>query len=215
MAIGRTDDRNNPWDPVVPRHRQSVREPIGATHLGQRSSPTAHTGRTHDRNRPDPSTLLNPCKPGAVHTWIPAFAGTKTQGTLNQVTRLRQTRRPTSALPAIFMLLWLGVAPAAPAAESRHGMVVSAHHLASAVGADILQAGGNAVDAAVAVGYALAVVDPCCGNIGGGGVMLIRPPDGRRTGVKFREKAPPPAARGKYLHKQGAGRRAASPTRHL
>src|SRR6266851_10381564 len=75
MAIGRTDDRNNPWDPVVLRHRQGVWEPIGVTHLGQRSPRTAHTGRTHDRNRPDPSTLLNPCKPGAVHTWIPAFAG--------------------------------------------------------------------------------------------------------------------------------------------
>jgi hypothetical protein len=75
MAIGRTDDRNNPRDPVALRRRDSVREPIGVTHLGQRSPPTAQTGRTHDRNRPDPSPLLNPCNPGAVHTWIPAFAG--------------------------------------------------------------------------------------------------------------------------------------------
>src|SRR5712692_9411202 len=75
MAIGRTDDRNTPWDPTALRCRENVREPIGATHLGQRSPPTAHTGRTHDRNRPDPVTPLYPCKPGAVHTWIPAFAG--------------------------------------------------------------------------------------------------------------------------------------------
>ena len=83
------------------------------------------------------------------------------------------------------MLLWLGVAQAAPVAESRHGMVVSAQHLASEVGAEILQAGGNAVDAAVAVGYALAVVDPCCGNIGGGGFMLIRRADGSRHRHQF------------------------------
>ena len=74
-------------------------------------------------------------------------------------------------------------------------MVVSAHHLASEVGAEILKAGGNAVDAAVAVGYALAVVDPCCGNIGGGGFMLIRFADGRRTVINFREKAPRAASR--------------------
>ncbi|MBV8089393.1 MAG: gamma-glutamyltransferase, partial [Alphaproteobacteria bacterium] len=53
-------------------------------------------------------------------------------------------------------------------------MVVSAQHLASEVGVRILKAGGNVVDAAVAVGYALAVVDPCCGNLGGGGFMTIR-----------------------------------------
>ena len=52
-------------------------------------------------------------------------------------------------------------------------MVVSAQHEASEAGLQILRAGGNAIDAAVAVGYALAVVDPCCGNIGGGGFMLI------------------------------------------
>jgi gamma-glutamyltranspeptidase/glutathione hydrolase len=74
-------------------------------------------------------------------------------------------------------------------AEGERGMVVSAQHEASTVGLGILAAGGNAVDAAVAVGYALAVVDPCCGNIGGGGFMLIHRADGnarsRDTVINF------------------------------
>jgi len=69
-------------------------------------------------------------------------------------------------------------------------MVVSAQHLASLVGLDILKRGGNAIDAAVAVGYAEAVVHPCCGNIGGGGFMTIHFKDGRNVFLDFREKAP-------------------------
>src|SRR5215207_3073789 len=95
-------------------------------------------------------------------------------------------------------------------AEGMRGMVVSAHHEASAVGRAILEAGGNAVDAAVAVGYALAVVDPCCGNIGGGGFMLIRRADGSRTFLNFREKAPRAAHRDMYLDPGGEVRREAS-----
>ncbi len=70
------------------------------------------------------------------------------------------------------------------------GMVVSASALASAVGRDALMAGGNAVDAAIATGFALAVTYPTAGNIGGGGFMVIRMPDGRATTIDFREKAP-------------------------
>jgi gamma-glutamyltranspeptidase/glutathione hydrolase len=77
----------------------------------------------------------------------------------------------------------------APVAAPR-GMVVTAQHLASDVGADILRQGGNAVDAAVAVGYALAVVYPAAGNIGGGGFMTLRFADGRTSFLDFREKAP-------------------------
>ncbi|MEW9623863.1 gamma-glutamyltransferase [Rhodanobacter geophilus] len=73
---------------------------------------------------------------------------------------------------------------------ARHGMVVSAQHLATLVGLDILRQGGNAIDAAVAVGYAEAVVHPCCGNIGGGGFMTIHFKDGRNVFLDFREKAP-------------------------
>src|SRR5262249_52716616 len=78
---------------------------------------------------------------------------------------------------------------------------------ATAAGRDILAAGGNAIDAAVAVGYALAVVDPCCGNIGGGGFMLIRFADGRRRFMDFRETAPAAASRDMYLDATGQPRR--------
>jgi gamma-glutamyltranspeptidase/glutathione hydrolase len=71
-----------------------------------------------------------------------------------------------------------------------HGMVVSAQHLATMAGVDILRHGGNAIDAAVAVGFAEAVVHPCCGNIGGGGFMLIHLKDSRNLFLNFREKAP-------------------------
>ncbi|HVI97898.1 MAG TPA: gamma-glutamyltransferase [Sphingomonas sp.] len=71
-----------------------------------------------------------------------------------------------------------------------HAMVVSAQHLATEVGVDILKRGGNAVDAAVAVGYAEAVVHPCCGNIGGGGFMTIHLASGENLFLDFREKAP-------------------------
>ena len=73
---------------------------------------------------------------------------------------------------------------------ARHAMVVTSQHLATEVGLRILEEGGNAVDAAVAAGYALAVVDPCCGNIGGGGFMTIHLGDGRNVFLDFREKAP-------------------------
>ena len=84
-----------------------------------------------------------------------------------------------------------------------HAMVVTEQRLASQAGLDVLKAGGNAVDAAVAVGYALAVVDPCCGNVGGGGFMLIRMHDGRERFIDFREKAPLRATRDMYLDAAG------------
>jgi gamma-glutamyltranspeptidase / glutathione hydrolase len=74
--------------------------------------------------------------------------------------------------------------------RAANGMVVSANITASEVGMQVLRAGGNAVDAAIATGFALAVVHPTAGNIGGGGFMVIRFPDGRTTAIDFREKAP-------------------------
>ena len=87
--------------------------------------------------------------------------------------------------------------------EGQHGMVVTAQHLASEIGVGVLKKGGNAVDAAVAVGYALAVAYPTAGNIGGGGFMTIRFKDGRSTFLDFRERAPLAATKTMYLDKDG------------
>lgn len=86
-----------------------------------------------------------------------------------------------------------------PATEAKNGMVVSSQYLASDIGVAILKQGGNAVDAAVAVGYAQAVVNSCCGNIGGGGFMTIHLADGKDTFINFREKAPAAASADMYL----------------
>jgi gamma-glutamyltranspeptidase / glutathione hydrolase len=84
-----------------------------------------------------------------------------------------------------------------------HAMVVSIHHDASDAGVAILKQGGNAVDAAVAVGFALAVVYPAAGNIGGGGFMLIRDKHGKSHFLDYREKAPAAASRDMYLDAKG------------
>ena len=84
-----------------------------------------------------------------------------------------------------------------------HAMVVSSHQLASDVGVDILRRGGNAVDAAVAVGFALAVVHPVAGNIGGGGFMVIRMRDGTVRALDYREAAPARATRDMYVDSAG------------
>lgn len=83
------------------------------------------------------------------------------------------------------------------------GMVVSASPAASKIGAEILQAQGNAIDAAVAVGYALAVSNPCCGNLGGGGFMLIHLANGKNTVINFREKAPLRATEKMFFNEKG------------
>jgi len=94
-------------------------------------------------------------------------------------------------------------APSFEPVAAKHGMVVSAEPLASDAGLQILKAGGNAVDAAVAVGFALAVTHPVAGNIGGGGFMLIRLADGRSVFVDYREVAPAAASRKMYLDARG------------
>ena len=91
----------------------------------------------------------------------------------------------------------------APATTGAQGMVVSTDELASQVGVDVLQAGGNAVDAAVAVQFALAVVNPEAGNIGGGGFLVTRMADGTTAALDFREKAPMAATRDMYLDAAG------------
>ena len=103
----------------------------------------------------------------------------------------------------------LGLCTAGPARGSispvhaQHAIVVSVHELASRAGVEAMQAGGNAVDAAVATGFALAVVHPPAGNLGGGGFMLIRMADGKTHFLDYREKAPAAATRNMYLDPQG------------
>src|ERR1700721_609101 len=87
--------------------------------------------------------------------------------------------------------------------HAQHGIVVSVHELASQAGVEIMQAGGNAVDAAVATGFALAVVHPPAGNLGGGGFMLIRVADGQTHFIDFREEAPAAANANMYLDAHG------------
>ncbi|HEU4932898.1 MAG TPA: gamma-glutamyltransferase [Pyrinomonadaceae bacterium] len=87
--------------------------------------------------------------------------------------------------------------------RARHGMVASTNEVASRVGVDIMKRGGNAVDAAIAVAFALQVTHPAAGNLGGGGFMMIRLKDGRTTAIDYREMAPAAAHRDVYLDKNG------------
>ncbi|AMG60113.1 gamma-glutamyltransferase [Pantoea vagans] len=99
--------------------------------------------------------------------------------------------------------------------KAQHGMVASVDALATQVGVEILRQGGNAVDAAVAVGFALAVTHPQAGNLGGGGFMLLRTASGRATAIDFREMAPGHASRDMFLDKQGNADSKLSLTSHL
>lgn len=139
---------------------------------------------------------------------------------MNALLRLRTCALraiPVAVVGALAVLLALTPAPAAPPAadtlarapqsaqpvRSPRGMVVSEHWLASEVGRDVLAAGGNAVDAAIATGFALAVTHPSAGNIGGGGFMVIRFPNGTTTALDFREKAPLGAHPRMWLDERG------------
>ena len=99
--------------------------------------------------------------------------------------------------------------------RAQHGMVASVDATATRVGVEILRQGGNAVDAAVAVGYALAVTHPQAGNIGGGGFMMLRTKDGKTTAIDFREMAPEQATRDMFLDDQGNPDSKKSLTSHL
>src|SRR3982750_4033445 len=127
---------------------------------------------------------------------------------MRMASRLRQT------------LLFFCIATVAQGASrapvsAEHGMVVTAQQYATRIGVDVLRQGGNAIDAAVAVGYALAVVYPAAGNLGGGGFMTIQLADGRKTFLDFREKAPLAATANMYLDSAGNAVKGASTTGHL
>jgi gamma-glutamyltranspeptidase/glutathione hydrolase len=123
-------------------------------------------------------------------------------------------KKPLAGIAAAVLCISSFAASQVPVA-AEHGMVVTAQHLASDVGVNVLKKGGNAVDAAVAVGYALAVVYPAAGNLGGGGFMTIQLADGRKTFLDFREKAPLAAKADMYLDKEGNVVKGASTTGYL
>src|SRR5437660_6210 len=111
----------------------------------------------------------------------------------------RACKNLSRACIAMLALVLPAASQAAPQpAAGRHGMVVSTSELASRVGVAVLERGGNAVDAAVAVGLALAVTWPAAGNLGGGGFMLIRRADGQSEVIDYRERAPLKANRDMY-----------------
>src|SRR5437773_7221439 len=87
--------------------------------------------------------------------------------------------------------------------RARHAMVATREHHATDVGLAVLKSGGNAIDAAVAIGFALSVTHPSAGNVGGGGFLLARFADGRTTFIDFRERAPGAASRDMYLDSSG------------
>ena len=112
--------------------------------------------------------------------------------------------RKSAFFTALFLIAvcTADAASRAPVA-AEHGMVVTAQHLATEVGVNVLRYGGNAIDAAVAVGYALAVTYPAAGNLGGGGFMTIQLSNGRKTFIDFREAAPLAATANMYLDRDG------------
>ena len=113
-------------------------------------------------------------------------------------------RRTLALVAALALVFAIGGTSATPAGTgTRNGMVATDQQYATEIGAAVLARGGNAVDAAVAVGYALAVTDPCCGNIGGGGFMLVRLADGRERFIDFRERAPLAATSDMFLDAHG------------
>ncbi len=106
---------------------------------------------------------------------------------------------PLTPYPLLLICILGSVFARTPDAVGENGMVVSSHRLASEVGLEVLQNGGNAIDASIATGFALAVVHPGAGNIGGGGFMVIRLADGRVTTIDFRETAPIVAFKDMFL----------------
>src|SRR5690349_4744358 len=103
----------------------------------------------------------------------------------------------------VFINASVAPAPAREPVRGRHGMVASTNEVASRVGVEIMKRGGNAVDAAIAVAFALQVTHPAAGNLGGGGFMMIRLKNGHTTAIDYREMAPAAAHRDVYLDKNG------------
>src|SRR5688572_22091220 len=161
-----------------------------------------------------PRLMIPPaCGPGVSPRTLPPRCRAPMHGhyPIGRSTMTSPRRYP--ALVAIVLATSIATASASPAqnvtrrdtsvVQSRRGVVVSVSGLASDVGAAILARGGNAVDAAVATGFALAVTHPSAGNLGGGGFMIVRTADGTATTFDYREKAPAAATPTMYLKPDG------------
>src|SRR6188474_1089124 len=123
---------------------------------------------------------------------------------VTDVNKVPTMRRLTGFLVVAATVLSIPIDATRQPVRARHGMVVAMEAIATDVGVSVLQKGGNAVDAAVAVGFAMAVTHPFAGNIGGGGYMLIRLADGKTTFIDFRERAPQKSSHDMYLDAAGA-----------
>ncbi|HEX5353203.1 MAG TPA: gamma-glutamyltransferase [Rhodanobacteraceae bacterium] len=160
-------------------HRQLALLAVGLLSLGAAacSSPTPPAGNT-----PSAST-----------------AGVATSTPATDTTSASPNASPFAHIPAATREALEKAEPV----TARHAMVVTDQHFATEAGVEILKQGGNAIDAAVAVGYALAVTQPCCGNIGGGGFMTIHLANGTNLFLNFREKAPLKATTNMFLDAKG------------
>src|SRR5215208_6901100 len=110
---------------------------------------------------------------------------------------MKRTRLLLAA--ALCALLSIAIGASSVPTRAQKGMVASQNTIASRIGADVISAGGTAVDAAVATAFALAVTHPTAGNIGGGGFMIVRTADGKATTFDYREKAPGASTQTMYL----------------
>jgi gamma-glutamyltranspeptidase/glutathione hydrolase len=142
------------------------------------------------------AALLIACRPQPNST--PARAGEMASANTGAMDRRNPQTVADAAVRSAFPPGW-EFSPGEPATFAEHGMVVSMSREASEVGAEIMKEGGNAVDAAVATGFALAVTYPSAGNIGGGGFMNIRMADGRTATLDYREIAPLAATHDMYV----------------
>src|ERR1051326_5891564 len=115
------------------------------------------------------------------------------------------TLRKLGRLCLVLAFINASIMPAAARepVRGRHGMVASTNEVASEVGVDVLKRGGNAVDAAIAIAFALQVTHPAAGNLCGGGFMMIRLKNGKTTAIDYREMAPAAAHRDVYVDKDG------------
>lgn len=135
--------------------------------------------------------------------------------TLCTIMNNQRNLTPLAIVAAILTVMLATATYAKTGLISGKGMVVTAHPVASRVGVEILQKGGNAIDAAVAVQFALAVVYPNAGNIGGGGFLVFRQKTGKSYALDFREKAPAAAKKTMFLDEDGEPRKELSLFGHL